>query len=75
MKASAKKGRTERETEVRALMTLWSHYKTLDCLPLDLLCMTEKDISLSKPLSFGDLLPVAKHNSYLARLEAGVYMC
>ena len=67
----------QKEKEVWTLMTLW----TLDCLSLDLLCMTAKtSFGLSHFFwggggGWGVLVLVAKHDSYMVRFQAGVCVC
>lgn len=47
----------------------------MDCLPLDLFCMTEKTSLCLSHCYLGILLLEAKHNSCLVRLEAGAHVC
>ena len=65
----------QKEKEVWTLMTLW----TLDCLSLDLLCMTAKTSSGLRHCFVlggeGVLFLVAKHDSYMVRLQVGVRVC
>lgn len=65
----------QKEKEVRTLMTLWATTLTLNFLALDLFCMTEKTYLCLSHCYLGILLLVAKHNSHLVRLEAGVQVC